>query len=35
MKEYYRRAQDLTNGVAAKGKRKRDLDVRIEKDGTN
>ncbi len=32
MKEYYRRAEDLANRIAATGKRKRDLDVRIEKD---
>jgi hypothetical protein len=31
MKEYYRRAEDLTNRIAAAGKPNRDLDVRIEK----
>jgi hypothetical protein len=31
MKEYYRRAEDLTNRVAAQGKPNRDLDARIEK----
>jgi hypothetical protein len=31
MKEYYRRAEDLANRIAAKGKPNRDLDVRIEK----
>lgn len=32
MKEYYRRAEDLANRIAATGKPNRDLDVRIEKD---
>jgi hypothetical protein len=32
MKEYYRRAEDLSNRIAAAGKPNRDLDVRIEKD---
>ena len=32
MKEYYRRAENLTDRIAAAGKPKRDLDVRIEKD---
>jgi hypothetical protein len=32
MKEYYRRAEDLSNRIAATGKPNRDLDVRIEKD---
>lgn len=32
MKEYYRRAEDLANRIAATGKPKRDLDARIEKD---
>jgi Domain of unknown function (DUF4838) len=31
MKEYYRRAEDLANRIAATGKPNRDLDVRIEK----
>ncbi|HEV3416002.1 MAG TPA: DUF4838 domain-containing protein, partial [Pirellulales bacterium] len=31
MKEYYRRAEDLTNRIAAAGKPNKDLDVRIEK----
>jgi hypothetical protein len=31
MKEYYRRAEDLANRIAATGKSNRDLDVRIEK----
>jgi hypothetical protein len=31
MEEYYRRAEDLTNRIAATGKPNRDLDVRIEK----
>jgi hypothetical protein len=32
MKEYYRRAEDLSNRIAAAGKPNRDLDVRIEKE---
>lgn len=32
MKEYYRRAEDLTNRIAATGKPNRDRDVRIEKE---
>ena len=31
MKDYYRRAEDLSNRIAATGKPNRDLDARIEK----
>ncbi len=32
MKDYYRRAEELTNRIAAQGKPTRDLDIRIEKE---